>query len=177
MHLILQLALLAIVLTGGWIDLKSRRLPNWLNLSACVLGFGLNTFFSQSAGLKLAGEGFGLALLVYLPLYLVRAMGAGDVKFMAGIGALIGPDNWFEVFLTTAILGGVASLCLIVARNRFHVTLSNLSTITTELFRGRMPFHRDPSLDVHDKPALGLPHGTVIAISSCIFLAFLYRQA
>ena len=176
MHLILQLALLAIVLTGGWLDLRSRRIPNWLNLSACILGFGLNTLFSQAAGFKLAGEGLGLALLVYLPLYLIRAMGAGDVKFMAGIGALIGPENWFGVFLTTAILGGVASLCLIVARNRLHVTLSNLSTITTELVKGRMPFHRDPALDVRDKRALGLPHGTIIAISVSIFLAFLYRQ-
>ena len=176
MHLILKLTLLATVLTGGWLDLRSRRIPNWLNLSACILGFGLNAFFSHAAGLKLAGEGFGLALLVYLPLYIIRAMGAGDVKFMAGIGALIGPENWLGVFLTTAILGGVASLCLIVVRNRLHVTLSNLSTITTELLNGRMPFHRDPSLDVHDKRALGLPHGTIIAISACIFLAFLYQQ-
>jgi prepilin peptidase CpaA len=157
-------------------DLRSRKIPNWLNLSACILGFGLNTFLTHAAGFKLAGEGVGLALLVYLPLYLIRAMGAGDVKFMAGIGALIGPENWLEVFLITAILGGVASLCLIVARNRLHATLSNLSTITTELLAGRMPFHRDPSLDVRDKRALGLPHGTIIAISVCIFLVFLCRQ-
>jgi prepilin peptidase CpaA len=168
---------MAIALAGGWMDLRSRRIPNWLNLSACILGFGLNTFFSHAAGFRLAGEGFALALLVYLPLYLIRAMGAGDVKFMAAIGALIGPENWLGVFLTTAILGGVASLCLIVARNRLHVTLSNLLTITTELVKGRMPFHRDPSLDVRDTQALGLPHGTIIAVSVCIFLTFLYRQS
>jgi prepilin peptidase CpaA len=166
---------LAVVLTGGWTDLRSRRIPNWLNLSGLILGLGLNTFFLQGEGLRLAASGLGLALLIYLPLYLIRAMGAGDVKFMAAIGALIGPQNWLNVFLTTAILGGIASLCLIVARNRLHVTLSNLTIIAGELLKGRMPFHKDASLDVHDKRALGLPHGTIIAISACIFLAFLYR--
>jgi prepilin peptidase CpaA len=126
--------------------------------------------------LKLAAGGLGLALLIYVPLYLIRAMGAGDVKFMAAIGAVMGADNWLGVFLTTAILGGVASLCLVAARNRLHVTVMNLSTIASELVHGRMPFHKDPSLDVHDRRALGLPHGTIIAISVCIFLVFLYRQ-
>jgi len=172
---ILKLALLAIAIVGGWTDLRRRKIPNWLNLSGLILGFGLNTLFLQKEGFKLATAGLGLALLIYLPLYLIRAMGAGDAKFMAAVGALVGPENWFGIFLTTAILGGVASLCLVAARNRLHVTMSNLSTIAGELIHGRMPFHKDPSLDVHDQRALGLPHGTVIAISVGIFLVFLSR--
>jgi prepilin peptidase CpaA len=172
---ILQLTLFIVAILGGWSDLRTRRIPNWLTLSGLILGFGLNTLFLQGGGLKLAATGFGFAVLIYLPLYLIRAMGAGDVKFMAAIAALIGPENWLSVFLTTAILGGIASLCLIATRNRLQMTLSNLSTIATELLHGRMPYHKDPSLDVHDQRALGLPHGTVIAISACIFLAFLHR--
>ncbi len=166
---IVKVALLAIALTGGWIDLRSRRIPNWLNLSGVILGIGLNTLLAQGPGLKLAASGLGLALLIYVPLYLIRAMGAGDVKFMAAIGAIIGADNWLGVFLTTAILGGVASICLVAARNRMQVTMANLSTIASELVHGRMPFHKDPSLDVHDGRALGLPHGTIIAISGVHF--------
>jgi prepilin peptidase CpaA len=172
---ILKLTLLTIAIVGGWSDLRTRRIPNWLNLSGLILGFGLNALFLQGHGLKLAATGLGLALLIYVPLYLIRAMGAGDVKFMAAIGAVVGPENWMAVFLTTAILGGIASLCLVAARNRLHVTLANLSTIATELLHGRMPFHKDPSLDVHDGRALGLPHGTIIAISAGLFLAFMYR--
>lgn len=173
MSLCLNLALLLVALIGGWTDLRSRRLPNWLSLSGVIVGLGLNTFFQSGPGFKLALAGLGLALLIYLPLYLIRAMGAGDVKFMAAVGALVGPENWIGIFLTTAILGGVASLCLIAARNRLHLTMYNLSTIASELVHGRMPFHKDPSLDVHDKRALGLPHGTLIAISIGIFLVFL----
>jgi len=116
--------------------------------------------------------GTGLALVIYVPLYLIRAMGSGDVKFMAALGAVMGAQHWLNLFLATAILGGIASLCLILARGRLHLTLENLSTITTELVHGRMPFHKDPSLDIHDKHAVGLPHGTLIAIAAVIWVAF-----
>ncbi len=175
MPLILKLALLAVAIAGGWTDLRNRRIPNWLNLSGVILGVGLNTFFLHEQGFRIATGGLGLALVVYLPLYMIRAMGAGDVKFMAAVGAFVGPENWLGVFLVTAILGGVASLCLIAARNRLQVTLSNVSTIANELLHCRLPYLKDPSLDVRDKRALGLPHGTLISISIGIFLIFLCR--
>jgi prepilin peptidase CpaA len=168
----LTLSLLALAAAGGLADLRTRRIPNWLNLSGLVLGVGLNTFFDQGKGLRLALIGFALALLIYIPLYLIRAMGAGDVKFMAAIGAIVGAQNWLTLFLITAVFGGVASLCLVIVRGRLHLTLGNLSTITTELLHGRMPYRKDPSLDVHDEHAVGLPHGASIAISVILWLAF-----
>ena len=87
---ILEFVLLTVAIIGGWMDLRTRRIPNWLNLSGVILGIGLNALFSHEKGFKLAITGLGLALLIYVPLYLIRAMGAGDVKFMAAIGALVG---------------------------------------------------------------------------------------
>jgi prepilin peptidase CpaA len=166
------MTVLVIAAVGGLADLRTRRIPNWLNLSGLILGIGLNIFFGQGDGLRLALTGFGLALLIYVPLYLIRAMGAGDVKFMAAIGAIVGPENWLTLFLITALLGGVASLCLVMVRGRLDRTFENLSTITTELMHGRMPYRKDPSLDVHDERAVGLPHGASIAISTMLWLAF-----
>ncbi len=168
----LTLTLLAIAILGGLSDLRTRRIPNWLNLSGFILGMGLNTFFAHAGGFRLALIGFGLALLIYVPLYLIRAMGAGDVKFMAAIGAIVGPHNWLTLFLITAVLGGVASFCLVIVRGRLNLTLDNLSTIMTELLHGRMPYRKDPTLDVHDKHAVGLPHGASIAISAMLWVAF-----
>jgi prepilin peptidase CpaA len=175
MPLLSKLTLLVVALIGGWTDLRTRRIPNWLSLSGVILGIGLNTFFHQGDGFRLAIGGFCLALVAYIPLYIIRAMGAGDVKFMAAIGAIIGPQNWLTLFLMTAVLGGVASLGLILVRGRLQVTLVNLSTISTELLHGRLPYHKDPSLDVNDRHSVGLPHGTMIAISAGIWLAYLYR--
>jgi prepilin peptidase CpaA len=175
MPLLSKLALLAMAVAGGWADLRTRRIPNWLNLSGLILGIGLNTFFHQGDGLRLALTGSCLALLIYIPLYVIRAMGAGDVKFMAAIGAIVGPENWLTLFLMTAVLGGIASICLILVRGRLHVTLANLSTISTELLHGRLPYRKDPTLDVNDRHAVGLPHGTMIAISAGLWLAYGYR--
>jgi prepilin peptidase CpaA len=157
---------------GGLADLRTRRIPNWLNLSGFILGIGLNTYFERGGGLRSALFGFALALLIYAPLYSIRAMGAGDVKFMAAIGAIVGPQNWLTLFLISAVLRGAASLCLVIVRGRLHLTLLNLSTISGELLHGRMPYHKDPSLDVRDERAVGLPHGASIAISVILWLAF-----
>lgn len=166
MPLFLKLALVALVVTAGIWDLRIRKIPNWLNLSGVILGVGLNTLISQGAGLKLSLLGLGLALLVYLPLFAIRAMGAGDAKLMAAVGSMAGPHDWFIIFLLAAILGGIASLAVIVTKHRVLVTIQNLGTITNELLHARAPYVKDPSLDVHDKHSVGLPHGAVIAVSS-----------
>lgn len=106
----IRLSLLLLVLVAAVYDFRFRRIPNWLNASGLVLGFGLNLLLFQSKGLAIAGEGLLLAAAVYLPLYLLRGMGAGDVKLMAAIGSLVGPWPWFQIFLATAILGGVAAV-------------------------------------------------------------------
>ncbi len=89
--LVMQVVLVLIVMTAGIYDLRFRRIPNWLVLVGLVLGFGLNTFLFGLSGLERSAMGMGLALLIYFPLYLLRAMGAGDAKLMAAVGAIVGP--------------------------------------------------------------------------------------
>src|SRR5206468_6742745 len=105
----IRVCLALLVLVAAVYDLRFRRIPNWLNLSGIILGFGLNAFLFQWSGTAKAGEGMLLAVAVYLPLYVLRGMGAGDVKLMAAVGALVGPGNWFEIFIATALLGGAAA--------------------------------------------------------------------
>jgi prepilin peptidase CpaA len=170
MPLVLKIALVAVVIAAGAYDLRTRKIPNWLNLSGVVLGFGLNALLLHGHGLLLAILGLGLSLLVYVPLYAVRGMGAGDVKLMAAIGSIAGPQNWLGIFLATALLGGIAAVALVFWRGRLYETLSNLATIIGELVHARLPFRKDSGLDMRSKRALGLPHGAVIAIGSLAFL-------
>jgi prepilin peptidase CpaA len=170
--LLLQVVLAVVVLAAAAYDLKIRKIPNWLNLSGLILGVGLNCFVLHAAGLRLALLGLGVALLVYFPLFIVRGMGAGDVKLMAAIGAIAGPRNWFLIFLATSILGGLAALALVVYKRRLLLTLFNLAAIISEILSWRKPFQKDPALDVRHSRALGLPHGALIALGVIAFLAF-----
>jgi prepilin peptidase CpaA len=169
MPTVLNGALIALVLTAAAYDLRFRRIPNWLNLGGVIAGFGLNTFLSGGHGLRAASLGFLCALLVYMPLYVIRGMGAGDVKLMAAVGAIAGPVHWLGIFLATAIIGGVVSLLVIALKKRFHQTIWNLAVIGVELLHFRVPSTAEERLDIRHSEALRLPHGAVIAGGCIVF--------
>ena len=172
--------LLAIVLGAAVYDVRYRRIPNWLTILGVVLGVILNTFPGllyghflsiDWSGLWFSLKGLGLGFVIYLVLYALHAMGAGDVKLMAAVGAIAGPQNWFGIFILTALVGGLISLVLIALRGRVKKTLFNVSFILSEMKSGRPAYLKNEELDVKSKKALGLPHGSVIAVGTILFLA------
>jgi prepilin peptidase CpaA len=166
----LKLILIAIVLVAAIYDLRFRRIPNWLNLTGVILGLSVNTFLFARSGLIVAVLGIACSLIVYVPLYLIRGMGAGDVKLMAAVGAIAGPWNWFGIFVATALLGGLVSIVFVALKRRFHQTCFNVGLIVTELCHFRLPSKSNSQLDVRDSRAVGMPHGTLIAIGAVAFL-------
>jgi len=170
MPISLKIVLVCTVLAAGVFDLRYRRIPNWLNLSAIALGLALNILLFALHGAVVALLGVGCSLLVYVPLYLLRGMGAGDVKLMAAVGAIVGPMNWLCIFLFTALLGGLVSLLYVVFRRRLHQTLLNLAFVVSELARVRLPASQEARLDIRHSEALRVPHGAVIALGAIIFL-------
>ena len=166
-----------IVIPAAGLDIKTRRIPNWLSLSGLVLGVILNTFLGEWDGLWFSLKGLGLAFAVYFVLYLLRAMGAGDVKLMAAVGAAAGAGNWLGILVLTSVAGAVAGLLLVAFKGRLRKTLGNLGIIITSLGRGRAPYKETPELDVSSDKALRLPHGALIAIGTLGFLAAALRWA
>jgi len=171
----IQVALLALVLAAAVFDVRYRRIPNWLTISGVIIGIALNAFLAQSlqargmfrSSLIGLGAGFG----IYFVLYALRAMGAGDVKLMAAVGAVVGWPNWFGIFIVTAILGGVMAVIVVVVRKRFKKTVFNVGFILNEMKSGRPAYMGKEELDVRSPKAMGLPHGAVIAIGTLFYLA------
>ncbi len=163
-------ALVALTLTAAAYDYRFRKIPNWLNLSGLITGFGLNLYFFHSAGAARAAEGMALAIAVYLPFYLLRGMGAGDVKLMAAIGCLVGPSNWFVIFVITALAGGITGVIFSLLKRRLTETCINVSFILKDLLQFRTPYSTNPQLDFRNQNSLRLPHGISIAIGSAVFL-------
>jgi prepilin peptidase CpaA len=164
--------LLAVVVGAAAYDVRYRRIPNWLSVSGVLIGLAMNTFLYQGwPGLRFALAGMAAGFGVYLVLYMLRAMGAGDVKLMAAVGALVGWEDWFAIFLITAILGGVMALILVTVRRRVKTTLWNVGYILHEMKSGRPAYLGREELDVRSPKALGLPHGAVIAVGTVFYLA------
>ena len=152
-------------------NIRYRRIPNWLTLGGVVTGVALNSVPYQGLpGLKLSLAGRGVAFGSYMLLYLVRSMGAGDVKLIAAIGAMVGFRDWFGIFLVTALIGGVAGIALVAARGRLLRTFWDIGFILSELKQGWPAYVRNEELDVRSPKAMGLPPGAVIGAGTLVFL-------
>jgi Flp pilus assembly protein protease CpaA len=91
-------------LASVW-DVRVRRIPNWLSFSALALAFVV-AHCDGGIGLAAAGAGAGLGIAAFLGPFALRAVGAGDVKFAAVVGAWLGP----HLGLNALILGSATGL-------------------------------------------------------------------
>jgi len=88
------------------------------------VGIGLAAF--GISGLSVWGSVIGLliGIALMLPGHLLGATGAGDVKLMGAIGAIIGPALVFSAFLFSALAGGVLAVAVALRRRRLSATLA-----------------------------------------------------
>lgn len=160
---VVQLLVFLMIIPAAIFDLRQRRVPNWITLPGIVMALALNAFLYETPGLWLSLKGLGLACLIYFPLYLLRGMGAGDVKLMAAIGAAVGPMDWLGVLFLTAIFGGLAAVVVTAIHGRFRRTLWNLWFILLSLLHRQAPYESNPELDIKSTQGLRLPHAVAIA--------------
>jgi prepilin peptidase CpaA len=165
-----QAAVLGLVtLAAAVYDWRERRIPNWLCLVCLGAAFVFNLFQADwRSGLM----GFALALLIHVPLYLLRATGGGDLKLMAALGALLGPDAWLELFVISSLLGGVLAIAVILSRGVAGQVMRRMGKAIGELVRGRAPFGAAPELDIAHPQALTFPRGVVIALAAGLWIAW-----
>jgi prepilin peptidase CpaA len=126
------LVLAAVAGSGGastFLDLRTRRVPNWLTLSITAIGVSLSAAQLTTISVAAALGGFAVGLLLMLPGHIVGATGAGDVKLFAAVGTLLGPAGIAVAFVYTAILGGALALIVAVHRGRLEATLQETATL------------------------------------------------
>src|SRR5690606_23594225 len=96
-----------------------RRIPNVLALAMLLTGTAFAVGTHGLAGGAIALGFMVTGLLVWLPFYIFRMMGAGDVKlFAAACAWLASFTQLFLAALATAIVGGVLAIVWAVSQRR-----------------------------------------------------------
>jgi prepilin peptidase CpaA len=94
-------------------DLARRHIANWIPAAALAGGFGWQIGQNGWQGALWALAGTAVGFLVFLIFFLMGGMGGGDVKLMAGFGALLGTGRLLEAALWTAGIGGIMAVTIL----------------------------------------------------------------
>ena len=114
--LISMLGIVITVLIAAWYDWSAWRIPNRLLAASATAACMLALFAPNGPTIwtTMAGGLTGLAL--FLPLYLLRGMAAGDVKLMATLGLFAGPLFTIDIALLSCLAGGVWALVVMMGQ-------------------------------------------------------------
>jgi prepilin peptidase CpaA len=176
--LILLCSLLALAV---WSDVRTRRIPNALVFGGALLGLVLNTVYAPGDGLfiapfgglgllwAVAGLGAGLALL--LPMYILRTLGAGDVKMMAMVGAFVGPQAVAGCTVMTLLAGGVLALAVAAASGRLRPLLRNTYQMGLHAFFRSLGGER-VHIEAPAEASGRLPYAVAIAAGTLPYLIY-----
>lgn len=123
-----------VVLAAGltysvYTDVRWGKIFNKVTFPLILTGFFLNTLFGGAAGSLISLEGFAAAVGLALLLTLVAGpgLGGGDIKLIAAVGALCGPEFVLWTCLFTALAGSVIFLIPLIRRRILIYTLRNFA--------------------------------------------------
>ena len=173
-----RLALLVVLLMlAAFIDVRTFRIPNWLTVGGAVMGLAFGAAIQwQLLGPAWAIDGFlwslgGLAagLALMLPMYVLRVMGAGDVKLMAMAGAFLGLGQVVPAVLCVFVTGGIAAVVYVLFRRQLAQLATNLKNVAFGMAFSVMAGQRvggmAPGASVGK-----LPYGVSISLGTILYL-------
>ena len=130
-EIVMTTVLVAAMLYASWSDYRHHRVPNWFNATLAILGITFHMMCGHNLATPLLGMATGFAAL--FGMWCLRMMGAGDVKYMAALGAWLGPKLTLYAFCAGGILGGLWALASIVRRGAWGTTSTNLGVVMVKL--------------------------------------------
>lgn len=159
---------LAIGLVSCILDLRTRHIPNSVTLAGAAVGLVYGAVAHGGSGFLQSALGWLAGLVIFLPLFLLGGLGAGDVKLVACLGAWLGPSMAVWTALYAAIAGGVMAVLLAVTTGYFNTALMNVMRLLSHFRTQGVRPHPDLTLTQSTGPrlpyALPITAGTLAAI-------------
>lgn len=141
-------------------EIKERRIPNWLTLGTIALGLGAAAIEHGTQGLVDSALGLAITGGVFLPFCLLGIVGGGDMKLMAGVGAVACYPLALRVLCDTCLAGGIIAIALMAWHGVLLTTLSNAARVIFGMPRRRDGLSKSPTVPY----ALAITFGTIFAV-------------
>jgi prepilin peptidase CpaA len=125
--------LLLMLIWAAMVDLRTRRIRNWLTFSMILTGLLRPILVGGPLSVEQAALGMVVGMALPLALFALGALGGGDVKLLAGVGAWLGPFPAVEVFCLAAIFGMVIVLVQATAQGRLGTLSRNSAVLAMNL--------------------------------------------
>jgi len=159
-----RMVAVAVVVVAALIDLRTRRIPNLLTFGASAVALGYHAWTNGLSGIGHGAAGWATGTAVFLPMFLLGGMGAGDVKLMAAVGAWLGFRGalWSACF--AVLFGGLLAL-LVSIRSRYLATAFRNLWALFGFWRttGIKPL---PGVTLRDSTGPRLAYGVAIALGT-----------
>jgi prepilin peptidase CpaA len=153
-----------------WSDLRRHRVPNRLSLGLAAAGLTAQACFAGWSGLKAGLLGLALAFGILLLLWLMHVMGAGDVKFMAALGAWLGPQLTLYALVAGGLAGGALALALIVHRRVWWQASANVGVLLTKMGSLSTAFSEFGSAQSLSRSTGVLPYAIPLSVGTLVVL-------
>jgi len=151
-------------------DVRYRRIPNAFVLATLIGGLTLNFAIGGLTGALNSLGGCVLAFILMFILHVFGAMGAGDVKLFAAVGAVSGAQLVFPTFLVVVLTGGLLALVTVVRSGVFRTTMQRV----LQIFVGLLPGWQMPKFSVPADRRLTIPYGVAITVGAIIATAIFH---
>jgi prepilin peptidase CpaA len=161
-------ALIPLTVAVTYNDVRYRRVPNMLVLTALIAGFTINITLGGWHGLGNSLLGFVFGFVPMLLLHIFGSMGAGDVKLAGAVGTILGGSMMPGTLVIVALLGGILA---IYSSLRAGTMLSTMHGVL-RIFVGILPGWEMPRFTVGRDRRRMIPYGVAIMIGSVISAAF-----
>jgi len=96
------------------IDLRQRRIPNWLTYPTTLIGLGFHAFVTHTLSAALVSGAF--AAVVFFPMWWMKGIGGGDAKLALALGCVLGSFEGTARFLLLTTVAGAFYALLATAR-------------------------------------------------------------
>jgi prepilin peptidase CpaA len=156
-----RVVVLGVVGAAAVIDVRTHRIPNVLTFGSAALALIYAVFSAGLHGLALSAGGWATGVALFLPMFLLRGMGAGDVKLLGAVGAWLGPAGVLYAALYSVLAGGVLALIVGAMHGYLGKAWSNLwGLLSFWRTAGIQPL---PGLTIDDAAGPRLAYGVAIA--------------